>query len=153
MNSGWYRQAGKMNINTMWDVEPFLALCDAPAAGGFTDPQGRAIFRTMFDTRSPGVRPQNRQPVGPTPDDAFIPEFYVGNPLRNYGPFKSLATGYTPRREPADLALLPAPYNTIERQYPNGQNINNTLLRDDGKPYPTAQSFVPTRLFQVPGQT
>src|SRR5262249_11986763 len=110
---------GKINLNTIWDVETFLALCD-PQAGSYVS-QGnlltgqtevQTMFAQMARKRTPGLL--NLQPsVGP-----------------NDSPFLSLAsTGYTP----AGGAL-----------YPAGAGIRNTVLRGaDG-----TNSITAPRIFQ-----
>ncbi|MFN4259211.1 MAG: hypothetical protein ACK4RK_07920 [Gemmataceae bacterium] len=45
---------GKININTIWDEEIFLALCDPrPGANRFDDNTARQVFQRMLTSRSP----------------------------------------------------------------------------------------------------
>jgi hypothetical protein len=119
------RIPGKININTIWDPEPLLALCDPQPSSNFGDadvylPLGtgpgmdnpldpQTIFWRMMTVRTPALLTGG----GPGPDDR---------------PFLGLATGVTP---PGD------------RQYPQGSGLDNTLLRSfDGT--------TSRRLFQPP---
>lgn len=137
-NPASYRQPGKINLNTVWDRETFRALC-AATPGGFTQAEVDQIFTKLRALRSPTVA--GNGPIGPTSDDfpaAMIPAGQMNLPL------KSLATGYSPPGI----------------QLPNGQDINSTLLRDDGSATytqsldggPLPKVFKP-RLLEVPGQT
>ncbi len=103
------RVPGKVNINTIWDPETLLALCDPQPSNNFTaadlhnpdvlgDPH--TVFGRLLATRTPGLIDGD----GPGRDDR---------------PFLGLATGTTP---PGD------------RQYPNGLGIEDTILRSlDGR--------------------
>jgi hypothetical protein len=44
------RVPGKININTVWDVETFRAICDAQGANNFTSPQVDNIFNNFIYT-------------------------------------------------------------------------------------------------------
>jgi hypothetical protein len=121
------RRAGKVNLNTVWDPETLLALCDPQPGNGFTaadvfnpdrpDDPG-TVWGRLLASRTPGGRPG--------PDDR---------------PFRSLAVGYSPR--PGD-ALYPAGGDAVN---PAGSGIDDTLLRaavaGGGADAP--------RLFEVPG--
>jgi len=48
------RAPGRINLNTVWDVETFRALCDAQPANGFTAAEVDAIFAKLVRSRSPG---------------------------------------------------------------------------------------------------
>jgi hypothetical protein len=119
------RTPGKINLNTLWDPEPLLALCDPQPGNSFTladvyrplgsgpgadspgDPQ--SIYWRMMLTRTPGQLTGG----GPGPDDR---------------PFAGLAASFVPVGDP---------------QHPLGGGLEDTLLR----------SFEGTgtrRLFQPP---
>jgi hypothetical protein len=51
------RVPGKVNLNGVWNVEVFKALCDAQAGGGnsFTEAEVAAVFATMLRSRSPAA--------------------------------------------------------------------------------------------------
>ena len=51
------RIPGKLNLNTIWDVETFLALCDPQPGNGFTEAHVRAIFEELLAQRSPMTVP------------------------------------------------------------------------------------------------
>ena len=51
------RVPGMININTIWDPEVFLALCDAQAGNGFKQAQAVAIFNQMVALRIPSAGP------------------------------------------------------------------------------------------------
>jgi hypothetical protein len=117
------RVAGKLNINMIWDPEPWNALCDAQPLGntapnvpnpqvcGFTDADVTSIYTAMLARRSTG-------PGGmPGPNDVPFQGMAMGN----------VAAGDT--------------------QFPNGSGINNTFLIDSD---PTGKGTALTpRLFQV----
>jgi hypothetical protein len=69
---------GKINLNTVWDVETLLALLDPQPGNSFTEDDVRAIFARMLASRSPDGRPgPNDRPflslaTGPTPDGRGI---------------------------------------------------------------------------------
>jgi hypothetical protein len=121
------RVPGKVNLNTIWDPETLLALCDPGPSNHFTaadvyNPSNPGDPNTVY-----GRLMALRTPVGaPGPDDR---------------PFLPLATGPAPApgdgTYPADGVAL----------YPGGAGINDTLLRAataDGGPQAP-------RLFEVPG--
>jgi hypothetical protein len=51
------RLAGKININTIWDIETFRALCDAQTPNGFSGVGGDVdtIYSLMLASRTPGA--------------------------------------------------------------------------------------------------
>lgn len=108
------RQAGKININNVWDREVFRALCDAQPGNYFSATDVDNIWNRVVALRSPDTDASGNNLPGP-----------------NSNPFLPLSTGYT--------AAAPG------SQYPNGINLDNTLLRNDpanGR-----------RLFDVPNQS
>lgn len=113
------RIPGKININTVWDVDTFRAICDAQPPGAtppgphvFTDdpaaPPGSVqhFFRELLDRRTADAT--NRIP-GPT-DTNTRPNFN-----RIDRPFRGLAVGLT----------------SPSQQYPLGVGIGDTLLQPD----------------------
>ncbi len=48
---------GKINLNTLWDPEVFLALCDPQPASGFDEADVRQIFAWLMASRTPGGAP------------------------------------------------------------------------------------------------
>jgi hypothetical protein len=94
------RVPGQINLNTVWDVETFRALCDPQPGNSFTPADVDQIFARLTALRTPGGRP------GP-----------------NDRPFLSLAVGPSPR--PGD-ALYPTGGDPL---FPRGSGINETLLR------------------------
>ncbi|HEY7329540.1 MAG TPA: hypothetical protein VH592_18015 [Gemmataceae bacterium] len=121
------RVAGKVNINTIWDPETLLALCDPQPGNHFADanvynaadPQDAStIYGRLLALRTPG-----------------------GAPGPNDRPFLSLAAGHSP--SPGDGNYPPGG----DPLFPKGSGINDTLLRavvpDGGADSP--------RLFEVPG--
>jgi hypothetical protein len=63
------RLPGKINLNTVWDEETFLALCDPNPSNTFHRGGTRAVFQQLLGSRSPGGRPG---PVGPGGDRPFL---------------------------------------------------------------------------------
>jgi hypothetical protein len=68
------RVPGKINLNTVWDEEVFLALCDANPSSGFKEGAVRAAFERLRDSRTvtgeapgPGDRPLLSLAAGLTP--------------------------------------------------------------------------------------
>jgi hypothetical protein len=136
------RIAGKININSIWDVDPFYALCDANAANWVSaNSDVNAIFasfmanNTIPNARSPMTPPNYTTPsnspglprdydsstfVAPNPlglatAPGAISSVYTGvNPDR---PFRSLATGYYTEASMSGL------------QFPSSRGIEDTLLR------------------------
>jgi hypothetical protein len=69
------RIPGKINLNTIWDLETLRAICDPQTSNGFTDADVNAIFNQLLARRSRG--PQH-------------------TPSRNDRPFRGMATAVTP---------------------------------------------------------
>ncbi|HZY85451.1 MAG TPA: hypothetical protein VFE78_11515, partial [Gemmataceae bacterium] len=118
------RMAGKINLNTVWDAETFLALCDPQPANGpnFTADEVARVYNAMLALRTPGGTPG--------PDDR---------------PFLGLAAGYSQ----ANSAANPDPQHPSR-----GAGINDTLLRaatTDADAQPGGGAALP-RLFGVPNE-
>jgi hypothetical protein len=116
------RIPGKINLNTVWDLEVFRALCDPQSANGphFTLATVDQMFADMRALRTPG-----------------------GVPAPGDRPFLSLATGYSAQSSPTN----PDPQHP-ER----GSGINDTFLRSnaaDADTLPGGGVDV-SRLFQIP---
>jgi hypothetical protein len=109
-----FRVPGRINLNTVWDEETFLALCDWP-----DDAQARAMFQRLIAGRTPdlagggGLGPRDR-------------------------PFRSLATGYTatgdtqyPRGSGLEDTLLRSAEGGEQRLFqPTGSADDHPYLRD-----------------------
>ena len=65
------RAIGKLNVNTIWDKETFLALVNRKAINRFTDLEVDAVWNRMIDSRTPQVVNGQRRP-GPN-DRPFLP--------------------------------------------------------------------------------
>jgi hypothetical protein len=104
------RSVGQININTIWDGETLLALCDPQSSNNFnglvkvynaSNPyDATTLFGQLIASRSPGLS-------GATPQVTA-----------NDRPFRGLATGYVT----ADP----------QGQYPGGLGIDDTVLRSPG---------------------
>jgi hypothetical protein len=93
------RIPGKININTIWDVETLRAICDPQPGNGFTLAQVDALWNDLNSPANPQARTRGAG----------------GVPSSNDRPFRSLATSFT--------AGGPS------TQYPAGLDINDTLFR------------------------
>lgn len=122
------RVAGKINLNTVWDPETLLALCDPQPGNHFTDADvynssntndPNTVYVRLLALRTPG-----------------------GTPGSKDRPFLSLAVGLSPK--PGD-GTYPAGGDAL---FPNGSGINDTLLRSA---LPDGSADTP-RLFEVPGE-
>lgn len=126
-SAGNGRIAGKININTIWDPETLLALCDPQPGNHFT----AADIYNAGNPRDPltvyGRLLSLRTPAGaPGPADK---------------PFLSLAVGHSPK--PGDGTYPPGG----DPLFPRGSGINDTLLRSA-----VADGAMKTpRLFETPG--
>jgi len=82
------RVPGLVNLNTIWDIEVFRALCDANGASNFTPAQVDAIFAQMLNLRTPDP---NRFPAAA--DRPFRPlstgNLPLGDPQHPYLPATS----------------------------------------------------------------
>ncbi|MBY0523188.1 MAG: hypothetical protein K2R98_07305 [Gemmataceae bacterium] len=54
------RAPGRINLNTIWDIETFQALCDAQPVNFFTDAQVNTMFAQMMKSRTPSGIPGSR---------------------------------------------------------------------------------------------
>jgi hypothetical protein len=110
------RVAGKININSIWDVETLQAVCDVNTSNYVSLPTDvQAMFTLMLSQRSPGVN--GIICPGPTDSrDITVPNPAGGTPvlMKANRPFLSMATGYTAAGD---------------TQFPGGRGINDTLLR------------------------
>jgi hypothetical protein len=94
------RVPGKVNLNTVWDVETFRALCDPQPGNHFTLADVDAVFARLVALRTPAG--------APGPDDR---------------PFLGMAVGVSPK--PGDAPYPPGG----GALFPNGSGINDTFLR------------------------
>ncbi len=122
------RNTGKVNINTIWDPETLLALCDPQPGNHFTDADvynpanpkdANSVYGRLLALRTPGT--------APGPSDR---------------PFLSLAVGHSPK--PGD-GTYPAGGDPL---FPKGSGINDTLLRSA---FPDGGADT-SRLFETPGE-
>jgi hypothetical protein len=122
------RVAGKINLNTIWDPETFLALCDPQPANGpnFTLNNVVSIYNQMMALRTPGLAAGGGLGAGDRP-------------------FLSLATGY---------ALPNGPGNSDPQHPGRGAGINDTLLRaaDAAADAQAGGGAGLARLFQIPNE-
>jgi hypothetical protein len=143
------RAPGKININTIWDIETFRALCDQNGSSWIGTNYGAAdvdtIYNNMMSNTSTGVQ-NGRTPFAPSgftnpktspalprefDASAFTGTLPTGYPTTPDHPFLGLATGQTT--------------GAAGTQFPNNRGIDDTLLRT------SANTGVPGRLFQDPG--
>jgi hypothetical protein len=117
------RTTGRINLNTVWDVETFQALCDANTSNWISGASNDLVVRQMFQAMV-AVRTPNNGIPGPT------------NAAPGPGqdrPFLSLTTGHT-------LA-------NATPQYLQHRGINDTILRAR-TPADAAGDATAVRLFQ-----
>jgi hypothetical protein len=110
------RIPGKINLNTIWDPETFLALCD---------PQPANAFHTE-DVYLP-LRQPTDPPDDPTKDDPANPRSIYWRMLRTRTP--GLLSGGGPGSDDRPFRGLATGYSTGDAQSPRGTGINDTLLR------------------------
>ncbi|HYV37546.1 MAG TPA: hypothetical protein VE988_17705, partial [Gemmataceae bacterium] len=127
------RVPGKININTIWDIDVFMAMCDPQGSSRFTLTDIGRIWDRLTILRNPGGPPT--YPGGPT--------YQLGTQPSPYDqPFFPLSVGVIPKV--GDLQFPPA-------TYPNGVGIGNTLLRPFGPlPNDDPTQAVQKRLFEPP---
>ncbi len=105
------RIPGRVNVNALWDVNVFRALCDAVAGNHFTAAEVDAVYAELVASRSPD---SGTALLGGTPVARPVPGL-------NSRPFRGLGHGY------ADANTDPlgaAPTNS-----PAGRSLSHTLLR------------------------
>src|SRR5262249_47968653 len=128
------RTPGKLNINTIWELEVLQALCDAgppnnpnPNPNTFTTDDATAMWDSLLLSRTPGIRTPGA-PNGPFEGTA------IG---ANDRPFIDLAAaGHLPTTDPQA---------TGNGGITNGRGLEDTLFRLQD---PTAAADAP-RLFRV----
>ncbi|MCC6419247.1 MAG: hypothetical protein IT429_13510 [Gemmataceae bacterium] len=103
------RVPGRINLNTVWDEETFLALCDPNPSSRFKDGAVRAMFEKLRDSRTVGGK-------APGPDDR---------------PFLSLAAG-PPPAEPGEGGLQGSLLRSDDPDAPT----RLPLLALPGRPHP-----------------
>jgi hypothetical protein len=124
------RVPGKININTLNELEILLALADPqinPNFSNFTVADISALLQNLRQSRMPG-------------DALALPPIPPGQPWKNDVPFKSFATAWV--ASPGD------------QQYPNGSGIQDTLLRNftnNSAMPPTTQPLFWNSSSAVPG--
>jgi hypothetical protein len=123
------RIPGKVNINTVWDIDTFRALCDAQVSNYFLDDSTASppspntvqeIWAALKTYRTPGVTAPGMYPdiPGPTDMDRTVPPLsYLQN-----RPFRSLSVGLTPPGQ----------------QYLTGLSIQDTIFRSLAPTIPAA---------------
>ncbi len=104
------RVSGKININTINEPETLLAMSDPQAVSKFT----AADVQNLLSSGFAGNLIQSRTPGDATALPQALPQ---GFPSNNDVPFKSFATAWV---------------NTggVDKQYPTGSGIQDTLLRN-----------------------
>jgi hypothetical protein len=102
------RLPGRINLNTVWDEETFLALCDPNPSSGFKEGAAKAIFKRLRDSRTVDEN-------GPGPGDR---------------PFLSLAAGLTPGAFDGGLQ------DTLLRSEDPGAAVRLPILAVPGRPHP-----------------
>jgi hypothetical protein len=117
------RVPGKINLNTIWDPEILMALCDPQLSNAFTETQVAHLFQHLLEQRSKhGL---------PSPDDK---------------PFRSLATGFYPLTDE-----LQFPGSNLDRtllQARSGDPARHRLLEVSVRPpHPALQYQVLNKLF------
>jgi hypothetical protein len=106
------RAAGKINLNTVWDLETFLALCDPQSSNGFTADDVTQIFQNLVSLRTPGGVP------GPT-DKPFLSLATGEYPLedtqfRNYGIDHTVLRPHDGSKLPNARRLFEVPFGNTQ---------------------------------------
>jgi hypothetical protein len=134
------RIPGKVNINTIWDPEVFLAVCDAQASSPnpnyFTTTDVTNIFNNMISSRSPGGT------LGPT--SLAVSGFKTNRP------FLGLACPFTPTTGDQQYPHFDPPY--VDASW-GGSGIDDTLFRAPPPSAPPPAGNPLGRLFDVPNPT
>lgn len=140
------RVPGKINLNTVWDLETFQALCDKAVANNFTDDDVNNMFEALAGQagptgqvtmgregwRTPRIQGPNmtylpRGTPGPTDRD----DVTVGSITYKLNrPFRGLAPGFTA---------------TGDTQYTKGIGVNDTIFAAQ----PGSTATPPPRMFEV----
>lgn len=135
------RIPGRVNINTYWDHEILLALCDTQDAGDSMSAPNPNYFTTNDVTNLSNAIINLRSPVGSNgallgPTNMTPPSGWATN-----RPFLSLATPYTP---------TPSTGSSQDQQFPQtGAGMDDTWLRTAPSAPPSMSLF--KRLFDVSG--
>jgi hypothetical protein len=124
------RHTGKINLNAIWDIETFMALCDAQNSNRFNAAQVQAIWNAFIQARSPGGLPG---PVGVSPG-------YVTAVNTQLNPNQPTYPSYNRPLLPLSTGLSPGVPS--DNQNPNVRGINDTLLQQSANPL--------LRLFEPP---
>jgi hypothetical protein len=126
------RITGKININSIWDLETFRALCDAQGTNNFTQADVDAIWAQLLKLRSPIYANNNPGMTTFTQFGSLVgPTNLTGAVVDR--PFLGQGAGHFP------LGTTP--------QYPQGQDINDTLFRTFA---PNTSTPTDARLFDIP---
>jgi hypothetical protein len=104
------RVPGRINLNTVWDKEVFLALCDPNASSGFKDGAARAAFHRLRNSRT--------VEMGPGPKDRPLLSLAAGLTPSGGGlqdtPWRSQNPGAAERLPVLAIPGRPHPYQTFE---------------------------------------
>jgi hypothetical protein len=115
------RVAGKININTMWDGEPFLAICDPQNANQFS-----TAFATAYNSPGTGLSQAqlaiyNPSPVAPQTSSLFQ-DLYTSRTTSGFG--------MPPSQGDIPFLSLASPFNNAaDQQYPQTVGLGNTIFR------------------------
>jgi hypothetical protein len=125
------RTTGKININSIWDLQTFLALCDPQVGNSFTSADVTPIWTQFMKLRSPNyTQGTGWYQVGPT-NMVQSQVAQQGSTSFPVGPQNSPAAAYQIDRP--FLGLAPGPIGTspnpASTQYPNGQGVRDTIFR------------------------
>jgi hypothetical protein len=119
------RIPGKININTIWDVETLRAVCDPQPGNGFTLAQVDAIWNDMISPTNPQARTRGAG----------------GFPSGTDRPFRSLATSFT-----ANGPQYPAGLDINDTLFRFGSG-SSPLFEVPGASHPYQQNELLTKVF------
>jgi hypothetical protein len=127
------RTVGRINLNTVWDIETFQALCDRQDINFFTDAAVANIFRRMLQSRTPGGIPG------------------VGADR----PFRGLATPVVPPGDAQyplgsgidDTFLRAHPQDPNRHLFEPDPNFNNNELQPEARDHPYLKDELMTKIF------
>jgi hypothetical protein len=143
------RRPGMVNINTIFNPEVLLALCDPQTSNGFNQTQVNTIFQQMLKLRSPGLVPPAPPVPGWTPQITGKDQPFFGMGIGNMVP-APLAPGATSDPVVCNDDGSPKTYPSTGGPRPMG--IEDTFLRTFAGAAPTGTVWnEPQRLFDVPG--